>query len=379
MHKIFFDMKKLFFVFGLVLLNCFNLLAASGIFDNGIRIQVNNGTATQYFFGFKCTGGTGGCTGSNSSTAPNFDGASAGSGVYSLQITWAEVRTYKNGGDDITGTNLFYRVYPTAGSPGAFVQEGIAFGADNVGGSTGDQRWTENLAIELTTGLMTSTNYTLEIYSTASFTYTGGGGGSGTHFNNNSGSNFKMTFTTNSTFPVEMTRFDAKTMDKTVLLHWETATEHNNRYFEVQRSADSRNWEVLGQVPSWNGNSRELQSYQFTDEKPAAQTNYYRLRQVDTDGAYEFSKVVQASVNGPRTVSAMPNPVGSALQITLLTDAREAISRVEAFDASGLLLQTWNWDAADTSDQRMLDVSGLPAGALIFRINGTETQRVIKR
>ncbi len=79
-----------------------------------------------------------------------------------------------------------------------------AFGAD-IGG--GDQRWTESLNIELTTGLLTSTAYTLEIYSTAPFTYDGGGG---THFNNASGSNFKMTFTTNSTFPVELTKFDAK-------------------------------------------------------------------------------------------------------------------------------------------------------------------------
>ncbi|GEM_PF-3517272 len=376
MLKIFIHMKKILFVFWFVSLSCFHLLASSGIFDNGIKIQVNNGTPTQYYFGLACTGGGGGCTGSNSPGAPNFDGASAGSGVYSLKITWAEIRTYKNGSDNIPGTDLFYRVYPTAGSPGSFIQEGIAFGAD-LGG--GDQRWTENLNIELTTGLMTSTNYTLEIYSTASFTYTDFGGGSGTHFNNASGSNFKMTFTTNSTFPVELTRFDAKALDKSIRLNWETATEHNNQFFEVQRSSDSRNWDILTNIPTHDGNSRTLQSYQYTDPTPAAGTNYYRLRQVDNDGAYEFSKVVQAEINNPRTVIVSPNPAAQTIQIALQADARESVSSIEAFDVSGHLLKTWNWDAADTADLRTLDLSGLPTGTLVFRINGVETQRVIKR
>lgn len=373
LHKFLILMKKVLFALLFVLTQWSSLLANSGIFDNAIRIQVNGGATTEYYFGAHCTGATGGCTGSNSPTSANFDGINAGSGILSLKITWAEVRTFKNGGDDITGANLFYRVYPTGGNP-SFSQEGIAFGADI--GAGGDQRWTENLNIELTIGLMNSTSYTLEIYSTAPFTYDSG---SGTHFNNASGSNFKMTFTTSAVLPVELTKFTASATKNNINLAWETASEHNNHFFEVQHATDGRNWRSIDRVFSQNGNAQYNQSYSFTDRRPAAGANYYRLRQVDTDGIFSFSSVVQARTGIQAEVHISPNPAGETTWLGLETNDPGVDTRVQILDAYGRLLREWQFTDLNTQQAIPLDLSGLPAGLLFVRMDGLEAKRLLKQ
>ena len=365
-------MKKVLFALLFVLTQCSFLVASSGIFDNAIRVQVNNGATTEYYFGARCVGVTGGCAGSNNSGNSNFNGVNAGTGILSLKITWVEVRTFKNGTDDITGANLFYRVYPTGGNP-AFSQEGIAFGA-NLGG--GDQRWTENLNIEITTGLMNSTAYTLEIYSTAPFTFDSG---SGTHFNNASGSNFKMTFTTSSVLPVEMTKFSASLSTNKINLSWETASEHNNNYFEVQRSTDTHNWTALEKVSSQNSNAQYKQSYTYTDQRPAKGVNYYRLRQVDFDGTFEYSKVVQARLGLAPEVHVSPNPAGETVWLTLVTTDQETDTHVQILDVYGSLLREWRFTDFDTNQALSLDLAGLPTGILLVRVDGAEAKRIIRQ
>ncbi|MCC6282219.1 MAG: T9SS type A sorting domain-containing protein [Saprospiraceae bacterium] len=365
-------MKKVLFALLFVLTQWSSLLANSGIFDNAIRIQVNGGATTEYYFGAHCVGATGGCSGSNSPTSANFDGINAGSGILSLKIIWAEVRTFKNGSDNVTGTNLFYRVYPTGGAP-AFAQEGIAFGAD-LGG--GDQRWTETLNIELTTGLLNSTAYTLEIYSTAPFTYDSG---SGTHFNNASGSNFKMTFTTSAVLPVELTKFTASATNNNINLAWETASEHDNHFFEVQHATDGRNWRSIDRVFSQNGNAQYNQSYSFVDRRPATGSNYYRLRQVDIDGNFSFSNVVQVRLGLVPEVHVSPNPAGETVWLTLETTDLETDSQVQILDAYGRLLREWQFSDLNTQQAIPLDLSGLPAGLLFVRVDGLEAKRLLKQ
>ena len=295
-------MKKITFL-TLLFVNVFfvnTVFSNSGIYDDAIRIQVNSGSEVEYYFGNHCTGATGGCTGSNSSTSSNFDGQNFGTGLTSLKIKWTEVRTFKNGTDNITGTTLFYSVYPTSGGSPTFTSEGISFGA-NIGG--GDQRWTEVLDIELISSLNPSTNYTLEIYSTAAFTYDSG---SGTHFNDAGGSNFKATFTTAAAMPVELISFNVmSTKNKNTLL-WQTATEINNSHFDIQRSNDSKTWNSIGQIDG-KGNSLQAQDYAYVDEKPLNPTNYYRLKQVDFDNKFSYSPIVMVE-NNTLDISVFPNP-----------------------------------------------------------------------
>jgi len=134
--------------------------------------------------------------------------------------------------------------------------------------------------------------------------------------------------------PVELLDFKAVIRDnRTVDLLWATATEKDNRGFDVERSGDNKNWTVLGFVPG-NGTSTERHDYLFTDEKPLSGVNYYRLKQVDYDGKSEYSPMVVADIRaGNLQFDIYPNPSATG-ELNVRT-----VSQVEG-DA---LLEIYDW------------------------------------
>jgi hypothetical protein len=100
--------------------------------------------------------------------------------------------------------------------------------------------------------------------------------------------------------PVTLTSFTAKLAEGKVMLNWATATEVNNYGFEIERSLvighqSLANWEKVGFVQG-NGNSYSQKQYSFTDENPPAGNLQYRLKQIDTDGGFEYYGTI-AEVN----------------------------------------------------------------------------------
>ena len=93
--------------------------------------------------------------------------------------------------------------------------------------------------------------------------------------------------------PVEMLYFNAKIDGTDAILEWATASELNNDRFEVERSLDGINYEYIGEVEG-NGTTDLQVVYQFIDIAPRQGLNYYRLKQVDYDGAFEYSDVTFA-------------------------------------------------------------------------------------
>lgn len=91
--------------------------------------------------------------------------------------------------------------------------------------------------------------------------------------------------------PVRLVSFSGKRVGTQLLLGWQTTFESNSDYFAVERSSDAKSFETLGRVAS-RGFSDSFQSYGFTDEAPTKGVNYYRLRQVDRDGKFEYSKIL---------------------------------------------------------------------------------------
>jgi len=111
----------------------------------------------------------------------------------------------------------------------------------------------------------------------------------------------------NNSLPVELTLFTAESKGQRVELRWQTASEKNNDFFEVQRSFNGKEFEVLGVVEG-NGDSKELLNYEFKDYSPLAGDSYYRLRQIDYDGAFEYSEVVKINREERSDLVAVPNP-----------------------------------------------------------------------
>lgn len=107
--------------------------------------------------------------------------------------------------------------------------------------------------------------------------------------------------------PVELVSFNARNLEREVMLEWMTATEKNNDFFEIQRSATGIDFEVIGETPG-AGNSTNRVDYQFTDPSPLHGISYYRLRQVDMDGNFEYSELRAVKRGQTGTPGIYPNP-----------------------------------------------------------------------
>ncbi|MBI5726377.1 MAG: T9SS type A sorting domain-containing protein [Ignavibacteriales bacterium] len=118
--------------------------------------------------------------------------------------------------------------------------------------------------------------------------------------------------------PVELSVFTVQVKDKNVLLSWTTQTEVNTAKFDVERKAAGKNsWEKAGQVIA-NGNSNIARQYNFTDKNLNAGKYQYRLKIVDNDGSYEYSKIASADFGVPKTFAVSqnyPNPFNPSTKI----------------------------------------------------------------
>jgi len=143
------------------------------------------------------------------------------------------------------------------------------------------------------------------------------------------------------TLPVELTSFTASLEGEAVALAWSTATETNNAGFDVERSTDGETFTAIGFEPGV-GTTEEAQSYRFVDrDAPFATTLFYRLRQVDTDGTFEYSPVVEVQVK-PSAVALLPvapNPVVGVANLRYELPEATAV-RLQVFDLLGRRVAT---------------------------------------
>ncbi|TDE11639.1 M4 family metallopeptidase [Dyadobacter psychrotolerans] len=116
--------------------------------------------------------------------------------------------------------------------------------------------------------------------------------------------------------PVRLIAFEGRNTAEGNMLAWSTSEEVRHDRFEIERSADSKHFTEVGRISGY-GNSNELHSYQYLDSKPAGGITYYRLKQIDTDGTFAYSKIISVDGGILEKVIFYPNPVQSLLSIEL--------------------------------------------------------------
>lgn len=168
-------------------------------------------------------------------------------------------------------------------------------------------------------------------------------------------------FESTSVLPVELVDFDVIGRGRTVDVYWTTVSETNNDYYEVQRSQDFLNWETIETVDG-AGNSTQIIQYEFEDEAPFSGISYYRLKQIDFDGAFTFSE--PGAVNFKMEVSSNVYPNPAETITTIVAPNKEMAFNFEIINAQGQSVLS----GASNNGMYTQDISELVPGVYFVRI-----------
>ncbi|MEL7020551.1 MAG: T9SS type A sorting domain-containing protein, partial [Bacteroidota bacterium] len=178
-----------------------------------------------------------------------------------------------------------------------------------------------------------------------------------------------------SVLPIELNYFRATTEEDIVNVLWQTATETNNDYMEVQRSRDGQNFAAIGTVTG-AGTTSEVQDYSFTDNEPLAGVSYYRLQQFDYDGASEIHQTITVYRSTTDwNIQTVPSAVTQQLSI-FSSEVLETPATYEIFTMDGRLVQRGVMQE-NTATMR-LDVSQLAKGNHILVMKTTSNSTVTR-
>jgi hypothetical protein len=170
------------------------------------------------------------------------------------------------------------------------------------------------------------------------------------------GASYNKMVTNPNALALTWVSFSGNASGSNVMLNWATADEKNTASFAIERSADGKSFEQIGSLKTvGSGNN----SYDFTDAAAANGNNYYRLKQIDNDGTYQYSKVITVAVRKETAqVSIFPNPAKDVLNVKSNTPVSVAI-----YNMNGALVA-----AQDATTDAAVNISSLPEGFYVYRL-----------
>ena len=188
--------------------------------------------------------------------------------------------------------------------------------------------------------------------------------------------------TINSTvLPVELTSFTAALNNSSVELYWNTATEVNNYGFNIERRTKSEEWQKIGFVQG-HGNSNSPKEYSFVDKNPQVRKLQYRLKQIDFDGAYEYSDVVEVNYDAPVNFvldQNYPNPFNPTTNISYEIPVKSNVA-IKVYNVLGSEVATLlNEEKLPGRYQVEFKASHLPSGVYFYSINAAEYEPIMKK
>ncbi|MBK8290804.1 MAG: T9SS type A sorting domain-containing protein [Flammeovirgaceae bacterium] len=170
--------------------------------------------------------------------------------------------------------------------------------------------------------------------------------------------------TVDNPLPVELISFTAQVLNENVKLNWVTASELNNDFFTVQRSADGIEYESIMEI-NGAGTTSASSSYEYTDVTPLQNISYYRLKQTDFDKKSSYSKVIAININAIHEFVMYPNPVSMGGVVTLNKKDTYVISN----NLGAIVLKV--------TEVTQIDISTLAQGVYIVRSSTGEIKRLV--
>ncbi len=168
--------------------------------------------------------------------------------------------------------------------------------------------------------------------------------------------------------PVELSRFEGKAQECNTIVTWFAATEENFSHYELEWSGDGRNFQEIAMIDGSGGQTIN-QAYQYFDED-AKPENFYRLKMVDLDDSYEYSKTifVKTKCNDEYQITLYPNPIGIYKEVI---NVKFHSSRTEAdfvvLDVLGNVVQRVSTSTVEGWNTLRMEVTNLPTGTYFMK------------
>lgn len=157
---------------------------------------------------------------------------------------------------------------------------------------------------------------------------------------------------------------------------WTTTSEQNNKYFILQRSGDGQSFSDLDTVVPASPNSATARSYTYVDQSPLGGNNFYRLTQVDLNGAVNYYGIREVSLpTGKTTLGVSPNPCTDHIFVRL-EDAEAGPLTVDIIDAQGRVLHRWTSQKQQPDWSETFIVSDLPPGQYFLQLTVNHERQV---
>ena len=388
--------------------------------------------------GFGGAGGTvGGSTGGGTYNANFVSGITGGSGGTgsdygaiwnSSDVTIGYLKGGGGGGGIELGSAGTLTINGTAtitanGADGDSYQAGNNYNSDGMGGGSGGGVFIHSFNVTLASGAAISVNGGNGGAGVSELVYQGGGGGGGRIYiaahstgtltnngasitvsgglkgaigtNGNDGNTGTSTVTqvNNNALPAELISFSASENGSLIELKWSTATEVNNFGFEIERLQDYKiaelqnlpagqaSWDKIGFVKG-NGNSNSPKSYSFADNLNLSSGNYsYRLKQIDNDGQFEYSSIVEVSFNSPAEFSLKqnyPNPFNPSTKISYALPSKSFVT-LKVYDVIGNEVASLvNQEQAEGEHNISFDASSLSSGIYFYKLTAGSFVKTMK-
>lgn len=170
-----------------------------------------------------------------------------------------------------------------------------------------------------------------------------------------------------SSLPIELLSFTGYCDKQNIILQWSTATEINNNYFTIERSTNGITWQTAGTVAG-AGNSSSQLNYALTDMTPNEGTSYYRLKQTDFNGIYEYSAIIyinKCEDNSGDHFTIYPNPFTNQINVKLnSSEINQYELRLYTVLAEEIMSKNI------TSNSTTINTSNLSSGIYFYKVIG---------
>ncbi len=184
----------------------------------------------------------------------------------------------------------------------------------------------------------------------------------------------------NNPLPIELIYFKANTENKNILLEWATAAEINNDFFTIERSIDGRNWDIIDYVQG-AGNSNITIYYEYKDKNPVEGISYYRLKQTDYDGQFEYFGPVAISFINKYAGLEILNVRNINNNLNVVLNCRDMNTTLAVVDMQGRIIYKQNIESLQYSQEININLNRNYSGeVLLIRLysnSNSDTKKAI--